>query len=115
MLGRVPSIHATTTNQTSTLTTNPLVPLALVHTTPTTMSMTYTLPKSYRQVLLRDRHAAQFTDGHPSPRSRVAGHLLAPFLTVPQFLSVDKGMDTTMESSPGRGLQSPDASTPRCP
>jgi hypothetical protein len=71
------------------------------------MSLTSNLQDSYKHVLLRDRHATQFSDNHLSPRSRLAGHPLAPFLTVPQLPSANQGMGSPLEPAPGVGLQAP--------
>jgi hypothetical protein len=48
------------------------------------MSSTSNLPPTYRQVLLRDRPEHAATADHSNPKTRLAGHPLAPFLTVPQ-------------------------------
>jgi hypothetical protein len=69
------------------------------------MSMTSNLPEFYKQVLLRDRQAAQFTDGRPNPRSRLAEYPLPPFLTEPQLPSADEGLGTMMELPGSRGAE----------
>jgi hypothetical protein len=71
------------------------------------MSLTSNLPKYYKQVLLRERHATQFTYGHLSPWSRLAGNPLAPFLTVPQLPYADNDLGSAQEPAPGVGLQAP--------
>jgi hypothetical protein len=71
------------------------------------MSPPSNLPESYKHVLLRDRPAPQFADDHLSPRSRLVGHPLAPFLTVPQLPTADHGMGSPLEPAPGVGLEAP--------
>jgi hypothetical protein len=46
-------------------------------------------------------------DDHLSPRSRVVGHPMAPFLTIPQIPTVDHGMGSPLEPAPNVGLQAP--------
>jgi hypothetical protein len=50
-----------------------------------TMSSNSNLPTPYKQALLRDRPAPAFTDERYNPRSRLAGHPLAPCITAPQI------------------------------
>jgi hypothetical protein len=71
----------------------------------TTMSLPSNLPDSYKQVLLRDRPAPLFVDDHLSPRSRLVGHPLAPFLTTTQLANAEHGLGSPLEPTPGTGLQ----------
>jgi hypothetical protein len=49
-----------------------------------TMSSNSNFPSPYRKALLRDRPAPAHTGDHYNPRSRLACHSLALFLTAPQ-------------------------------
>jgi hypothetical protein len=71
------------------------------------MSLPSNLPDSYKQVLLRDRPTPLFADDHISPRSRMVGHPLAPFLTAPQLATAERGRGTPVEPTPGARLQTP--------
>jgi hypothetical protein len=82
---------------------NPII----VYYKSTTMSLPSNLPESYKHVLLRDRPAPQLADDHLSPRSRLVGHPLAPFLIVPQLPTANHGVGTPLEPAPGVGLQTP--------
>jgi hypothetical protein len=73
----------------------------------TAMSLPSFLPDSYKQVLLRNRPALLFVDDHLSPRSRLVGRPLAPFLTAPQLTIADHGMGSPLEPTPGTGLRTP--------
>jgi hypothetical protein len=73
----------------------------------TAMSLPSNLPDSYKQVLLRDCSAPLFAYDHLSPRSRLVGHPLAPFLTAPQITNADHGLGSPMEPTPGTRLQTP--------
>jgi hypothetical protein len=71
------------------------------------MSLPSNLPESYKQVLPRDRPAPLFADDHLSPMSRVVGHPLSLFLTIPQLPTADQGMGLPLEPAPGGSLQAP--------
>jgi hypothetical protein len=73
----------------------------------TTMSLPSNVPDSYKHVLLRDRPAPLFADDHLSPRSRLVGHPLAPFLTAPQLTNAEHGLGSPLEPVLGTGLQTP--------
>jgi hypothetical protein len=90
-----------------TLLTHNLLKPNIVYYPSTTMSLPSNLPESYKHVLLRDQPAPQFADDHLSPRSRLVGHPLAPFLTVPQLPTADHGMGSPLEPAPGVSLQAP--------
>jgi hypothetical protein len=71
------------------------------------MSSSPDLLPTYKQVLLRDQpeHAAHVDLSHP--RSRLARHPLAPFLTMPQSTPDRHYLSTAMDPTPRRGLQTP--------
>jgi hypothetical protein len=71
------------------------------------MSPPSNLPDSYKQVLLKDRPAPLFADAYLSPRSRLVGHPLAPFLTAPQITNAYHGLGSPLEPTPGTRLQTP--------
>jgi hypothetical protein len=80
----------------------------IVYYPSTTMSLPSNLPESYKHLLLRDRNAPQLADDHFSPRRRLVGHPMAPFLTVPQLPTANHGMGSPLEPAPGAvGLQAP--------
>jgi hypothetical protein len=56
---------------------------------------------------MRDRPAHAHAADQYNPRSRLAGHPLAPFLTVPQPPLAEHDLGTQLEPSHGRGLQAP--------
>jgi hypothetical protein len=71
------------------------------------MSLPSNLSDSYKQVLPRDRPTPLFADDHISPRSRLVGHPLAPFLTAPQLATAERGRGTPLEPTPGTWLEVP--------
>jgi hypothetical protein len=71
------------------------------------VSSTSNLPHTYKQALLRDRPAHGHTVDRYNPRSRLAGHPLAPFIIVPQPPSAAQDLGIALEPSPGRGLHTP--------
>jgi hypothetical protein len=77
------------------------------HYPSTTMSLSPNLPDSYKKVFLRDRPVPLFADDHLSPRSRLVGHPLAPFLTTPQITNAKHGLGSPLEPTPCTGLQTP--------
>jgi hypothetical protein len=69
------------------------------------MSLPSNLPDSYKHVLLSDRPAPVLADDHLSPRTRMVGHPLAPFLTAPQLTNAADGHGSPLETAPNTGLQ----------
>jgi hypothetical protein len=98
--------HPTTTpplsNTTNQTTSSPCSKLTYV-----TMSSTSNLPPTYIHVLLRDCLVYAHAADQYNPRSRHAGHPLAPFLNVPQPPAAEHDLGTALETSPGWGLQAP--------
>jgi hypothetical protein len=80
-------------------------PLFELHST--TMSSSLDLLPTYRQVLLRDSPEHETYVDLSNPKTRLARHPLAPFLTVPQPPPERHHLGTALIPSPGRGLQSP--------
>jgi hypothetical protein len=74
-----------TTNPPLNPTTDPYIPTSYYKPNLVNMSSNSNLPSTYRQALLRDRPAHAHTADHYNPRSCLAGHPLAPFLTAPQL------------------------------
>jgi hypothetical protein len=74
--------QSTTTRPRNHTTTLPLS-TSYYKSTTVNMSSTSNLPPTYKHVLLRDRPKHARTLDLSNPRSRLAGHPLAPFLTVP--------------------------------
>jgi hypothetical protein len=71
------------------------------------MSSTSNPPPTYIQVLLRDRPEHARPADHSDPWDRLAGHPLAPFLTVPQPPPADQNLGHAMDPFPSRGLHTP--------
>jgi hypothetical protein len=71
------------------------------------MSSSFDLLPTYRHVLLRDRPEHATYADLSNPKTRLARHPLAPFLMVPQPPPNKQNLGTTMDPSPGRGLQTP--------
>jgi hypothetical protein len=72
------------------------------------MSSTSKPPSTYRQVLLRDRPEHARPMDLSNPRNQLAGHPLAPLLTVPQPPPSTQNLGTAMDPFPiRRGLQTP--------
>jgi hypothetical protein len=101
-----------TTNPLSSLSTNPPRTPTIGLTTSNKLSTTSNLPESYKQALLRDRSALAFTDKQYNPRSRLAGHPLATFITAPQIPTTLYNLGTALDPFQGRGLQASLVLTP---
>jgi hypothetical protein len=96
-----------TTNPTLQPTTNQCDSTPYYKPASNNMSSSSNLPPTYKHVLLRDRPAHTHTVDPRNPRSRLAGHPLAPFITVPQPTPAEHELGTTLDPFHGRGLQTP--------
>jgi hypothetical protein len=103
----VPPTHATHYNPPPNPTTNPHTSTTHYQPILVNMSLNSNLPPTCKHVLLRDRPAHAHTVDHYNPRSRLAGHPLAPFNTVPQPPPAAQNLGTALKPSVGKGLQTP--------
>jgi hypothetical protein len=88
-------------------TTNPTTTTPYSNLASVVMTSTSNLPPTYRHVLMRDSSAHAHAADQSNPRSRLAGHPLAPFVTVPQPPPAKHDLGIAPEPSHGRGLKAP--------
>jgi hypothetical protein len=93
-----------TTNPPLNLKTDPYPPSSYYKPVLINIFSNSNLPSTYKHELLRDRPAHAHTADHYNPRSRLAGHPLAPFIILPQPPQDAQDLGTTLEPSHGRGL-----------